>query len=229
MLVLDYLSFKRISGSVLQADWIETCLLFPHSPLSCLSPTNQMTLDNNYFSSIQSLSCVQLFATPTAARQVSLSLANSRSLLKLMSIESVMPSNYLILWCPLLLPPSTLPSIRVFSNESVLCIRWQKYWSCSFSISPSSEYLGLISLRMDWLGHLYTSVDIFIKQPTSLPGTAGIRSVQDMSGLCHQRTYLCKNSQTLVSAVRTYIGVLEFVVETKSRKRTLCLKSSPWV
>ena len=104
------------------------------------------------FSSVQSLSCVQLFATPrTAACQASLSITNSRSLLKLMSIESVMPSNHLILCRPLLFPPSIFPSIRVFSNESVLHIRWSKYWSFSFSICPSSEYSGLISFRMDWL------------------------------------------------------------------------------
>ena len=103
------------------------------------------------FSSIQSLSCVQLFATPwTAACQASLSVTNSRSLLKLMSIESVMPSNHLTLWHPLLLPPSIFPSIRVFSKESVLRIRWPKYWSFSFNISPSNEYSGLISFRMDW-------------------------------------------------------------------------------
>ena len=99
------------------------------------------------FSSVQSLSCVQLFATPwTAARQVSLSL----SLLKLMSIESVIPSNHLILCCPLLLP-SILPRIRIFSNKSALHIRWPKHWSFSFKISPSSEHLGLISFWMDWL------------------------------------------------------------------------------
>ena len=86
----------------------------------------------------------------TAARQASLSITNSQSLLKLMSIESVMPSNHLILCYPLLLPPSIFPSIRVFSNESVLHIRWQNYWSFSFSISPSNEYSGLISFRMDW-------------------------------------------------------------------------------
>ena len=104
------------------------------------------------FSSVQSLSHVRLFATPwTAARQASLSITNSRSLLKLMSIKSVMPSSHLILCRPLLLPPSIFPSIRVFSNESVLCIRWPKYWSFSFSISPCSEYSGLISFRMDWL------------------------------------------------------------------------------
>ena len=104
------------------------------------------------FSSVQLLSRVQLFATPwIAALQSSLSITNSRSLLKLMSIESVMPSNHLILCHPLLLPPSIFPSIRVFTNESVLCIRWPKYWSFSFNISPSSKHWGLISFRMDWL------------------------------------------------------------------------------
>ena len=104
------------------------------------------------FSSVQSLSRVRLFETPwTAARQASLSLINSQSLLRLMSIESVMPSNHLMLCCPLLLPPSIFPSIRVFSNESVLHIRWPKYWSLSLSISPSNGYSGLISFRMDWL------------------------------------------------------------------------------
>ena len=103
-------------------------------------------------SSIQLLSRVQLFATPwTAACQASLSITNSQSLLKPMSIESVMPSNHLILCRPLFLPPSIFPNIRFFSSESVLCIRWPKYWSFSFSISPSSDYLGLISFRMDWL------------------------------------------------------------------------------
>ena len=103
-------------------------------------------------SSVQSLSHVQLFATPwTAAHQASLSITNSQSLLKLMFIESVMPSNHLILCPPLLLPLSIFPNIWVFSNESVLHIRWPKYWSFSFSISPSNEYSGLISFRMDWL------------------------------------------------------------------------------
>ena len=86
----------------------------------------------------------------TAARLASLSITNSQSLLRLMSIESVMPSNHLILCYPLLLPPSIFPNIRVFSNESVLCIRWPKYWSFSLSISPSKEYSGLISFRIDW-------------------------------------------------------------------------------
>ena len=104
------------------------------------------------FSSVQLLCHVRLFATLwTVARQASLSITNSQSLLKLMSIESVMPSNHLILCHPLLLPSSIFPSIRVFSSESVLCIRWPKFWSFSFSISPSNEYSGLISFRMDWL------------------------------------------------------------------------------
>ena len=99
--------------------------------------------------SVQSLRRIQLFVTPwTTAHQASLSITNSRSLLKLMSIELVMPSNHLILCHPPLLPPSILPSIRVFSNESALRIRWPKYWS--FSISPSNEHSGLISFRMDW-------------------------------------------------------------------------------
>ena len=109
---------------------------------------NQCTEDR--FSSVQSLNCVRLLATPwIAAHQASLSITNSRSLLKLMSIESVMPSSHLIL-CRLclLLPPA---SIRVFSNESALLIRWPKYWSFSFNISPSNEHPGLISFRMDWL------------------------------------------------------------------------------
>ena len=103
------------------------------------------------FSSVQSLSGVWLFMTPwTAVCQASLSITNSWSLFKLISIESVMPSNLLIL-CHSLLPPSIFPSIRVFSNESVLHIRWPNYWSFSFSISPSNEHSGLISFRMDWL------------------------------------------------------------------------------
>ena len=105
-----------------------------------------------WFSSVQSLSRVPLFATPwTTTRQASLSITNCRSLSKPMSIESVMPSNHLILCRPLLLLPSMFPSIRVFSNESALHIRWPKYWSLSFNISPSNEHPGLISFRMDWL------------------------------------------------------------------------------
>ena len=122
-----------------------------------LSPSDfplQM-LPSVQFCSVQLLSCVQLFATPwTTVCQASLSITNSRSLLKLMSIESVMPSNHLTLCRPLLLLSSDFPSIRVFSNESVVCIRWPKYWSFSFSISPFIEYSGLIYFKMDWLNLL---------------------------------------------------------------------------
>ena len=111
------------------------------------------------FSFVQSLSRVQLFATPrTTAHQASLSIINSRSLLKLMSIESVMPSNHLILCGTLLLLRSIFPSIRIFSYESVLHIRWPKQWSFSFNISPSNEYSGLISFSMDWLDLLAAQV-----------------------------------------------------------------------
>ena len=112
---------------------------------------NWVTHQNGWvqFSSVHLLSCVWLSATPwTAACQAFLSVTNSRSLLKLMSIESLMPSNHVILDHPLLLLPSNFPSIRVFSSESVLPIRWPEYWSCSFSISPSNEYSGLISLKI---------------------------------------------------------------------------------
>ena len=116
------------------------------------APRDQQTFSTNQFSSVQPLTRVQFFVTPwTAVHQASLSVTNSWSLLKLMSIESVMPSNHLILCHPFLLLPSVFPSIRIFSNESVLRIRWPKYWSFNFSISPSNEYSGLISFRMDWL------------------------------------------------------------------------------
>ena len=120
------------------------------------------------FNSVQSLSYIRLFVTPwTAACQASLSITNSQSLLKLMSIKSVMLPDYPILRCFLLLPPSIFPSIRVFSNESVLCIRWPEYWS--FSISPSNEYSGLISFRMDWLDlqyYLHIRVFFYEKKTT---------------------------------------------------------------
>ena len=126
-----------------------------------------MGISSVQFSSVQSLSRARLFATPwTAERQASLSINNSRSLLKLTFIELVMPSNHLILCCPLLPLPSIFPYIRVFSNESALSIRGPKYWSFSFSISPFNEYSGLISFRMDWLdllavqGHPYFWVDV---------------------------------------------------------------------
>ena len=107
------------------------------------------------FSSLQTVSRVQLFVTPrTTACQASLSITNFRSLFRLISVESVMPPNHLILCCPLILLPSIFPSIRVFSNELALCIRWSKYWSFSFSISTSNEHPGLIFFRMDWLNLL---------------------------------------------------------------------------
>ena len=119
--------------------------------LMCPNIFQAKNTDLNQFSSVQLLSCVQLFETPwTGAQQASLSIINSRSLLKLMSIESVMPSSHLILCSPLLLPPSIFPSVRVFSNESALHIRWPKYQSFNFRISPSNEHPGLI-FRIDWL------------------------------------------------------------------------------
>ena len=119
----------------------------PLASMNVLSDSMNMTI----LSSVQLLSCVRLSATPwTAARQASLSITNSRSSPRLMSIESVMPSSHLILCRPLLLLPPIPPSIRVFSNESTLSVRWPKYWSFSFSISPSNEYSVLISFRLDW-------------------------------------------------------------------------------
>ena len=130
----------------------------PISVIKIPGSSSQKNIDStrylslNPFGSVQLLNRVQLFATPwTASRQASLSITNSQSWLKLMSIELVMPSNHLILCCPLLLLPSIFPSIRVYSNESVLRIRWPKYWHFSFNISPSNEHLRLISFRMDWL------------------------------------------------------------------------------
>ena len=117
--------------------------------LICLQSWHQLLYS---VSLVQSLSRVRLFATPwIAARQAFLSITNCRSSPKLMSLESVMPSNHLILCCPHLLLPPVPPSIRVFSNESTLCMRWPKYWSFSFNIIPSKELPGLISFRMDWL------------------------------------------------------------------------------
>ena len=119
-----------------------------------------------YLTSVQSFSHVQLFANPwTAATQASLSVTNSQSFLKPVSIKSVMPSNHLILWCSFLLLPSIFPSIRVFSYEPALCIRWPRYWSFSFSISPSNEHSGLISFKMDWLDLL--AVQGTLKSPSN--------------------------------------------------------------
>ena len=129
--------------------WVSDAIQ-PSHPLWSASPP-ALNLSQHQFSSVQLLSHVRLFATPlTAACQASLSITNSQSPPQIMSIELVMPSNHLILCCPLLLLPSIFPSIRVFSNESALHIRWPKYCSLSFSISPSNEYPGLISFRVDW-------------------------------------------------------------------------------
>ena len=135
------------------------------------------TFISDQFSSVQSLSHVRLFVTPwNRTRQASLSITNSRSSLKLMSIESVMPFNHLILCHPLLLLPSIFPSIMVFSNESALRIRWPKYWSFSFNISPSNEHSGLISFRVDWL-------DLLAVQGT-LKSLLQHHSSKDSSFLC---------------------------------------------
>ena len=122
------------------------------SSLQCIGQPHPLPTHSKQFSSVQSLSHVRHFATSwTAANQASLSFTSSQSLLKFVSIESVMPYNHLILCHPLLLLPSIFPSIRVFSNESVLHIRWPKYWSFSLSLSPSNEYSRLTSFKMDWL------------------------------------------------------------------------------
>ena len=136
-----------LDGRGVGGEWIHVSM----AESLCYSPETITTLFVNWLSVQFCCSVMSNSATPwTAACQASLSITNSRSLLKLMSIESVMPSNHLILFCPLLLLPSVVPSIRVFSNESVLLIRWPKYWSFSLSISPSNEYSGLISFRMYW-------------------------------------------------------------------------------
>ena len=128
------------------------------------------------FKSVQSLSHFWLFVTPgIAARQAYPSITNSRGLPKSMSIELVMPSDHLILCCPLLLPPSICPSIRVFSHESVLPIRWPKYWSFNFNISPSNEHRGLISFRMDWLDLL--AVQGTLKESSPTPHFKSINSL----------------------------------------------------
>ena len=130
----------------------DSCNLGSKEPSSFSELKSHIYVYHQYTSSVQLLSRVRLFAIPwTAACQASLSITNSQSSPKLMSIESVMPSNHLILCHPLLLLPSIFPSIWVFFNESALCVRWPKYWSFSFSISPSNEHPGLISFRMDWL------------------------------------------------------------------------------
>ena len=157
------------------------------------------------FSSVQSPSHVQHFATPwTAARQAFLSITNSPSSPKPMSIESVMPSNHLILCCPLLCLPSILPSIRVFSNESALHIKWPKYWSFSFNISPSNEHPGLISFRMDWLDLLAVQGTIkSLLQHHSSKGSILQRSAFFIVQLSHP--YMT-TGKTIALTRQTYVG-----------------------
>ena len=152
------ISWNMIKGSIYLLSKLTIYVYWSELQLQLVG--HVVDFDTNHFGSVQSLSRVQLFVTPwTAACQASLSITNSWSLHKLLSIESVMPSKHLILCHPLLLLPSIFSSISVFSNESVLHIRWPKYWSFSFTISPSSEYSGLISFSMDWL-------DLFAVQGT---------------------------------------------------------------
>ena len=184
-------------------------LSFQNSPLSTstsqLSSSSVLDLNVIYIS-VQSLSCVGLFVTPwTAACQASLSITNSQSLLKLKSIESVMPSNHLILCHPLL--PSIFPSIRVFSNESVHSIRWPKYCSFSFSINPSNEYSGLISFRMDWL-------DLLAVQGTLKNLLQHHSSKASVRELCIRLLYSCIFSIVSSLAVSsTFLGLMWLYVQ----------------
>ena len=163
------------------------------------------------FSSVQLLSCVQLFATPwIAARQASLSITNFRSLPKLMSIESGMPSNHLILCHPLLLLPPILPSIRVFSNESTLHMRWPKYWSFSFSISPSNEHPGLI-FRMDWLDLL--TIQGTLKSLQHHSSKASILQCSAFFTVQISHPYMI-TGKTIALTRRTFVGP-RFLIYTK--------------
>ena len=147
------------------------------------------------FSSVQSLSRVQLFVTPwTTARQASLSITNSQSPPKPMSIESVMPSHHLILY-HLLLPPSIFPSIRVFANDSTLCIRWSKYWSFSFSFSPSNEYSGLISFRTDWFDLLGVQGLSRVFSSTTVQGISSSVLQPLLFSSSHIRAWLLEKSE----------------------------------
>ena len=166
---------------------------------------------------VQLLSCVRLFVTSwTVAHQTSLSIIISRSLLKLMSIESVMSSNHLVLCCPLLLLPSIFPSIRVFSKESVLCIRWPKFWSFSFSISPSNECSGLISFRMDWLDLLAVQRTLkSLLQHHSSKASIPQRSVFFID----QPSHSCMTTgKTIVLTRQTFVGkVISLIFNMLSR------------
>src|SRR5574337_998445 len=169
------------------------------------------------FSSVQLLSCVRLFVTPRiAAHQASLSTTNSQSSLKLMSIESAMPSSHLILCCPLLLLPLIPPSIRVFSNESTLRMRWPKYWSFSFSIIPSKEIPGLISFRMDWLDLLAVQGPLksFLQHHSSKASILW-RSAFFTVQLSHPYT---TTGKTIALTRQTFVGkVMSLLLNTLSR------------
>ena len=164
-----------------------------------------------WFISVQLLSHIWLFATPwTAAQQASLSITKSWSSLKLMSIESVMPSNHLILCCPLLLPPSIFPSITVFSNESILSIRWPKYWSFSFSISPFNEYLGLISFRIGLVGSPCSPRDSQESSPT--PQFKSINSSQHSAFFVVQLSHPYMTTGKTIALTRwTFVGKVMYL------------------
>ena len=149
---MHLLHILLFAPEILNIEWREIVLYLRGSQVKESKKRKFFSKDIKHSSPVQSLSHVKLFVTQwMAARQASLPINNSQNLLRLMSIESMMPSNHLILCHPLFLLPSIFPKIRVFSNESALHIRWPKYWSFSFNISPSNEYLGLISFKMDWL------------------------------------------------------------------------------
>ena len=155
-----------------------------------------MCLRPSQFCSVQSLSHVQLFVTPwIAARQALWSITNSWSLLKLMSVESVMPSNHLILCRPLLLPPLIFPSIRVFSNESVLFIRWPQYWRLSFNISPSNEYSGLLSFRLTGLISLLSKGLSRVFSNTTVQKHQFFEAQPSLWSNSHIHTWLLEKSQ----------------------------------
>ena len=171
--------------------------------------------------SVQSVSCVRLFATPwTAARQASLSITNSQGLLKLMFVESVMPSNHLILCCPLLLLPSVLSSIRVFSNESVLHNQVAKYWSFTFSINPSSEYSGLISFRIDWSNLLAVQGTLkSLLQHHSSKASILQHSIFFIVQLSHP--YM-NTGKTIALTRQTFVGKVTFLLFNKQRCYLRC-------
>ena len=179
-----------------------------------------------YLTSVQSFSHVQLFANPwTAATQASLSVTNSQSFLKPVSIKSVMPSNHLILWCSFLLLPSIFPSIRVFSYEPALCIRWPRYWSFSFSISPSNEYSELIYFRIDWFDLL--AIQRTLKSLLN-------HHISKASILQHsvffmiQLSYACITGKTVALTIRTFVGKVMSLFFMITWITVLCASMKLW-